>query len=288
MKHLILGGTGTVGSAVVNALVARDESVRILTRSAHRTANGQPGIEYAVGDLADPASLAPAFKGVDTLFLLNALSPSELQESLFALEEGRRAGVQRIVYLSIHDVEKGIRIPHFATKPAMEAALRDSGIPFVSLRPNNFFQNDLLLIDVIKEYGVYPQPIGTRGISRVDVRDIADAAVNALTSSRLDNQLIPLVGPASLTGEDCARTYAEVLGRDVQYAGDDLDEWSAKVAGQMPDWLIYDLRLMYAMFQDLGLQATPEQLRACEEAIGHPPRAFETFVREVVEESVIK
>ncbi len=281
MKHLILGGTGTVGSAVVDGLLARNEAVRLLTRS-RKSSGAREGVEYAVGDLSAPETVSEAFRGVDTVFLLNALSPSELQEGLFALEESRRAGVQRIVYLSVHDVEKGKRIPHFASKIAMEAAIRDSGIPFVSIRPNNFYQNDLLFIDVIRQYGVYPQPIGSQGISRVDVRDIADAAVNALTSSKFETQLIPVVGPAPLTGEDCARAYAEALGREVRYAGDDLDEWAAKVSGDMPPWMIYDLRLMYAMFQDVGLRATSDQLRKCEDAIGHPPRTFEAFVRESI------
>ncbi|HEX8360625.1 MAG TPA: NmrA family NAD(P)-binding protein [Longimicrobium sp.] len=280
MQHLILGGTGTVGGAVARELLARGESVRILTRAPEKARALPEGAEPVVGDLRDPGSYHRVFSGFDTLFLVNAISDTELQEGLAAVNEARRAGAARIVYLSVHDAEKGPHIPHFASKLAIEEAIRRSGIPYTILRPNNFYQNDYWFRDAIVDHGIYPQPIGDVGISRVDVRDIAEAGANALTRSGFENRSFALVGPEPLTGVECARAYNEVFGREVRYAGNDLQAWAREAGKTLPAWMVYDFALMYALFQDRGLHASAEQIAETERIVGHLPRAFGDFVQE--------
>lgn len=281
MRHLVLGGTGTVGSAVVGRLLEEGEEVRVPTRSEERAESLPDGVVGVVGDLREPDTYPDVFRDFDRVFLLNAVSISELHEGLAALAEVRRARAGRIVYLSVHDAEKGAHVPHFASKLAIERALAGSGIPHTVLRPNNFFQNDLWSRDALVEHGVYPQPIGGEGISRVDVRDIADAAVRALTRPGHLGRTYALVGPEPLTGEHCARVWADALGRDVHYAGDDLDAWSEQARETLPDWMVYDFRLMYRTFQEEGLAATPAQLDETREILGREPRSFRDFAEEV-------
>ncbi|HEX8674361.1 MAG TPA: NmrA family NAD(P)-binding protein [Longimicrobium sp.] len=280
MQHLILGGTGTVGGAVARELLARGEDVRVLTRSAEKAGSLPEGATAVVGDLRDPGCYHTVFSRFDTLFLLNAVADTELQEGLAAVNEARRAGAARIVYLSVHDAEKGPHIPHFAAKLAIEEAIRRSGIGYTILRPNNFYQNDYWFREVIQEHGIYPQPIGDAGISRVDVRDIAEAAANALTRSGFENRSYALVGPEPLTGPECARAYGEVFGREVRYAGNDLQAWAREAGKMLPGWMVYDFALMYALFQDRGLHATAEQIAETERIVGHLPRTFGDFVQE--------
>lgn len=280
MKHLILGGTGTVGGAVVRELMERGEAVKVLTRSPEKARALPEGAEPVVGDLRDPGCYHRVFSDFDTLFLLNAVIDTELQEGLAAVNEARRAGAARIVYLSVHDVEKGPHVPHFASKLAIEEAIRRSGISYTILRPNNFYQNDYWFQETILEHGIYPQPIGDVGISRVDVRDIAEAAANALTRTGFENRSFALVGPEPLTGADCARAYGEVFGREVRYGGNDLQAWARESGKMLPAWMVYDLALMYALFQDRGLHATAEQIAETERIVGHLPRTFGDFVQE--------
>jgi uncharacterized protein YbjT (DUF2867 family) len=148
------------------------------------------------------------------------------------------------------------------------------------LQPNNFYQNDYWFKDVILQYGVYPQPIGDTGISRVDVRDIAEAAVNALTKPGHENRTYALVGPEPLTGKASAEAYSQALNREIRYAGNDLEAWAKAALTMLPAWLVYDFGLMYALFQSKGLRATPEQLRESETVVGHAPRRFSDFVKE--------
>ncbi len=280
MMHLILGGTGTVGGAVVRELMSRNESVRVLTRSPEKVRALPYGAEAVVGDLRDPGGYHRVFSGFDTLFLINAVSETELQEGLAAVNEARRAGAARIVYVSAHDAEKGPHVPHLASKLAIEEAIRRSGVPYTILRPNNFYQNDYWFRAAIQRHGVYPQPIGDVGLSRVDVRDIAEAAANALTRSGFENRAFALVGPEPLTGADCARAYSEVFGREVRYAGNDLQAWAREATLMLPPWMVYDFALMYALFQERGLHATAEQVAETERIVGHLPRTFGDFVQE--------
>jgi uncharacterized protein YbjT (DUF2867 family) len=146
--------------------------------------------------------------------------------------------------------------------------------------PNNFFQNDLGLRQALLEYGVYAQPLGSLGLSRVDARDIADAIVVAAMDDGHAGQRYALVGPEVLDGPQTAAIWARVLGREVRYGGDDLEAWAAQMRAFMPAWLIEDLRIMYAFFQREGLRASAEDLARQALVLAHPPRRFEDFVRE--------
>ena len=282
MRHLILGGTGTVGSLVVRGLLDKGETVRVLTRSADRAKALPKGAEAVLGDLTDPGTYEKVFAGYDNLFLLTANGPSDLMEGLAAVNEAKRTKAKRVVHLSIHDVEKCPEAPHFASKIAIEQALKESGLPHTILRPNNFYQNDYWFKDAILQYGVYPQPLGDIGCSRVDSRDIGDAAVRALTEDGHLGKTYTLVGPDAVTGADCANEFAKALGKPVVYAGNDLAAWAKSMAPYLPAWAVYDYALMYAMFQAKGLKATPAQLAETRAILGREPRKFSDFVRESV------
>ena len=269
-----------VGSEVVRQLLERREKVLVLTRDAAKAASLPHGVAAAVGDLERPATVGPAFEGADGVFLLNALSPNETAQGLAGVAAAKAAKVRRLVYLSVHHAEDTPEIPHFASKLPVEKAIRESGIPYTILRPNNFYQNDLWLRDAIMQYGVYPQPMGEGGLNRVDVRDIAETAVLGLTEPGHEGKTYSLVGPETLTASQTAAIWARQLGRDVLYAGDDLDAWEAQAVKMMPAWMVKDLRIMYAHFQFSGLKATSAEIEALTKALGHAPRKFADFVAE--------
>ena len=157
--------------------------------------------------------------------------------------------MKKLVYLSVHHVDDAPHIPHFGGKVAIEAAIRKSGIDYTILRPNNFYQNDDRLKDVIINYGVYPQPMGDIGLNRVDVRDIAEAAAQAF-AGRAPNQTIALVGPDVLTGASTAQVYSRHLEKTIAYGGDDLDAWEKQVLQFLPPWMVFDFKMMSRLFPE--------------------------------------
>ncbi|PRY05026.1 uncharacterized protein YbjT (DUF2867 family) [Pontibacter ummariensis] len=280
MKTLVIGGTGTVGSHIVRLLLEKKVQVRVLTTSLEKATELPDGAEAFVGNLEDPASLDGLFTGVSTVFMLNGTSQTEVTQGLNAVKAAREAGVQKFVYQSIHNVCTSPEIPHFKAKILIEEAVMKSGMRYVFICPNNFYQNDFWFAEVISNYRLYPQPIGGIGLSRVDVRDVAEAAVNALTSDLFNGLSVPVVGPQSLTGKETARIYTQELGVGVHYAGDDLEAWSEEAKKTLPDWVVEDWKLMYSFFQQNGLAASAEDLKATELALGRRPRSFEEFVRD--------
>src|SRR5512143_3698863 len=167
MKTLVIGGTGTVGSMVVAGLLKEGVKVRVMSRSPEKLKKLPAGVEGYGADLDDPETLPAAFEGIDSLFLLNVVGPGETDEGLAAVSAAKAAKVRKIVYMSVFMPEGSEKIPHFRSKLPVEKAIRESGIAYTILRPNNFFQNDLWLRSAITQHGVYPQPIGKKGLNRV-------------------------------------------------------------------------------------------------------------------------
>lgn len=279
MRVLVTGGTGTVGSQVVRELLARRADVQVLTRDSAKIKSLPAGAHAVLGDLLDPKTIVRVFEGADALFLLNAVSQTEASEGLMAVNGARLGRVGRIVYLSVHDADRAPHLPHFGSKLAIEAAVQASGIPFTILRPNNFYQNDVWFRDAILN-GVYPQPIGDVGLSRVDVRDIAELAAAALTTADHDGRTYNVVGPELQTGRGTAETWSRVLGRPVAYAGNDLEAWERQSLQYMPGWMVFDFKHMFAHFQEKGLKAAPDDVARLTKALGHAPRRYEAYARE--------
>jgi uncharacterized protein YbjT (DUF2867 family) len=79
------------------------------------------------------------------------------------------------------------------------------GFSATILRPSYFIDNEVMIKDVILNHGVYPMPIGNKGIAMVDARDIAEVAAIELirreqAPGKLPIETINLVGPDTLTG----------------------------------------------------------------------------------------
>lgn len=279
MKVLVTGATGQVGHRVVEELVKRGADVRTYSRKAPAAGRFPAGVEVAVGDLLDPVALTAAMEGVDKLFLLNSVASDELTQGLIAYGVARRKRLRQVVYLSVFRVPEFHDVPHFASKTAIETALREFGLPFTILRPGYFFQNDLRLRDILHQ-GIYPMPLGGTGIAAVDTRDLAEAAAIALTSTGHEGQTYNLVGPAVISGPGAAAIWSRALGREVRYPGENFDAWEQQARQQMPAWMAYDLRTMLQAYLERGFLPTAADVARCADLLGHAPRAYDALARE--------
>lgn len=179
MSILVIGGTGHVGSAVVQHLADRGAAASILTTDPAK-ADLPQGMTPVKGDLMEPDSLRAALAGVQTMFLLAAVSPSELTQSLLALDLAQEAGVGHVVYFSQIKLDWP-DCPHAVAKAGAEALIRHHSLPATILRPAYFFQNDIALKEAILG-GMYPIPVGSIGADMADIRDIAEIAAIAVTA----------------------------------------------------------------------------------------------------------
>ena len=284
MSILVTGSTGRIGTEVIHRLAASGASVRALTRSPEK-ADFPAGVTPIRGDLLDADAMRQALVGVKTLFLLVSNAPDELTQAINTLGLAHQAGVTGIVYLSVTRSGEYADVAHFTSKHAVERMIERMDLPATVLRPSYFFQNDATLKDPLTKAGLYVSPIGDKGVSMVDVRDIADAAAIELlrrhrAAAALPRVTYELSGPDAVTGASAAAVWAESLGREVRYAGGDLDAFEAAVKSKAPAWLAYDLRAMMSRYQSDGAVASATDIDRLTSLLGRAPRTYRNFVRE--------
>lgn len=281
MTILVTGATGRVGRHVVQQLLNRGADIRVLVRDPAK-ADFPAGIQVAQGDLLDIDALRAAFAGVGTLFLLNAVAGDEFTQALITLNIAREAGVERVVYLSVLHSERFVNVPHFAVKAGAERMIQQMGFSATILRPAYFIDNDLMIKDVIFNHGVYPMPIGGKGVAMVDARDIAEVAAIELmrrdqAPGKLPIETINLVGPDTLTGTDLAAIWSETLGRPIVYGGDDASAFEQNLARFMPKWMAYEMRLMAERYVREGMIPEAGDVERLTRILGRPLHRYRDF-----------
>lgn len=282
MTILVTGATGTIGRQVIDQLVQRGASVRALVRDPAK-ADFPAGVGVVQGDLMDPDSLRGAFAGVSAFFLLNAVTPDEFTQALIALNVAREAGVERVVYLSVIHSDRFVNVPHFAGKCGVERMLEQMGFAATILRPAYFMNNELTIRDAVLDYGVYPMPIGGKGLAMIDPRDIGEIAAiellrRANAAGPLPLERINLVGPDTLTGADAADIWSDVLGRPIAYGGDDTAGFEQNLRNFMPGWMAYDMRLMAERFISDGMVPEAGDVARLTTMLGRPLRNYRDYV----------
>ena len=227
---LVYGATGTQGSPVAEQLLAAGRPVRVLTRDAARArALADRGAEVAVGDLADPASLAAAHKGVDRVALHLPLQYDFALHETYgrnAISAAKQAGVSMLVFNTSAHVLANTDVTIFRMRQQMVDLLRASGVPSVVIQPTFFFEIFLgpwIKPGIVRD-GILAFPLPpTFPMSWVSAQEVGAYTVAALDRPDLAGATFDIGGPEALTGEAVATCLTKLLGRPVGYVGIDPD-----------------------------------------------------------------
>lgn len=157
-----------------------------------------------------------------------------------------------------------------------EKQLRESGMAWTFLQPTFFMQNLLMSAAEIRSRGTFHLPLDGGRVSWIDARDIAAVGVRALLDDGFANRELPLTGPEALGGDEMARIFSELLGREVRYLPAGLEETKrAMLAAGMPEELAEGLAELWALAPAGHLAQVSETVEA---VTGRPARTFRQFV----------
>ncbi|TDU01988.1 uncharacterized protein YbjT (DUF2867 family) [Streptomyces sp. 846.5] len=211
---LVTAATGNIGRELTRELDANGAKFRILVRDPARAAGLSERAERAVGDLGDPATLTPAFDGVDKLFLLT--QGIGTHHTTLAIAAAEAAGVSHIVHLSSFNV-LGDPMPAMGRwHHQREEIIRACGIPATFLRPGGFMTNALDWLPTIREGGFVLDPVGPGRYAPIDPVDIAAVAALALTEDGHQDTEYVLTGDELFTVAEQVRIIARTIGRDIE------------------------------------------------------------------------
>ncbi|KAA2261943.1 NAD(P)H-binding protein [Solihabitans fulvus] len=211
---LITGATGHIGRELSRELDDRAVPFRVLVRDPARATALPARAERVVGDLDDPATLAPALDGVDALFLLTPGIGTDQAADIVAA--AKAAGVRRIVHLSSSNV-LGDPMPAMGRwHHEREEIVRAAGIPATVLRPGGFMTNALEWVPTILAGGFVLDPVGPGRYAPIDPADIAAVAALALTEPGHQDKEYVLTGDEPLTVTEQVAILAGAIGRDLE------------------------------------------------------------------------
>jgi uncharacterized protein YbjT (DUF2867 family) len=260
---LVLGGTGKSGRRVVERLLAAGRPVRVGSRA------GTPPFDWK-----ERGTWAPALDGVASVYVAyypDIAIPGAVEATREFAELALSKEVTRLVLLSGRGEPEAERA---------ERAVRDTGAELTVLRSTWFMQNfsEDFLVDYVLS-GQIRWPGGDGPIPYLDVEDIADIAVAALTDDRHIGELYELTGPRSLTHTEIAAEISEATGREIEYVPISVEQFAAEAAEHgLPAEVIELLTYLLGEVLDGRNAATTDGVRR---ALGREARDFADFARAV-------
>lgn len=221
---LVAGGTGRLGTLVVNRLVNRGLIVRVLTRDPDRGAHlAGDHVEVVTGDVRDRDSLGPATEGVDVVVSAvqgftgsGGSSPATVDRDGNAnLIDATKAAGAHFVLVSTVGAAPDSAMELFRMKHAAEDHARSSGIPTTIVRATAFVELWVELLQHAAARSGRPLVFG-RGdnpINFVSVADVAAMVELAVTDPTLRGQTVEIGGPDNITFKELARAVQRAGGR---------------------------------------------------------------------------
>ncbi len=215
---LITGATGNVSSGIIAQLKGSAHRLRALVRNPGKAEElGRQGVEVQVGDLEKPWTLAAAFAGADTVWILTPPGPRAPEQCSNALWAAKQAGARHVVRLSAFAAAHTAPTINSRLHALSDAELAASGMPFTILKPHYFMQNLLMAARGIAERGAMELALADGRMGIIDSRDVSDFAAHVLTHTGHEGKTYTLTGPAAVPMHEVAAAIGEAIDRAVNY-----------------------------------------------------------------------
>ncbi len=221
--HAVTGALGYSGKYIARRLLNAGARVITLTDSGARPNPFGERVKAIPFNFDNPAALEASLRGVATLYNTywvrfnhrTFTHARAVENTLRMFEAARRAGVQRIVHVSITNPDEHSPLEYFAGKGRLERALMETGIPYAILRPTVIFGEEDILINNIAwtlrrlpVFGVFGD-----GMYRLQPIFVGDLAALATEQGALrENLIVNAIGPETFTYRGLVQTVGEIIG----------------------------------------------------------------------------
>ncbi|SFR24025.1 Uncharacterized conserved protein YbjT, contains NAD(P)-binding and DUF2867 domains [Lentzea waywayandensis] len=272
MTILVTGARGNVGRRVLQRLYAAGHSLRASGRNPAEL-DVPEGVETVALDLNDPETFVAALAGVSKVLLY-----AEPDGIVKFLDEAEKAGVEQIVLLSSNTVG----LPGADQDPLahhhllVEEAVITSGLSYTILRPGAFMSNAFGWSYSLQAGDTIDQVFPEAQVAPVHEDDIADVAVIALTEKKLQDEIVDLTGPESLTFRQELEIVGAVLGRKLVINGLTREEGEAQMSNFVPPPVLTSLLNQW----EAAVGVVADTSATAERITGKPARTFRQWVEE--------
>jgi nucleoside-diphosphate-sugar epimerase len=229
VRVLVTGGTGVVGRATVDALLARGHEVRLFSRNAQDDVNEwKHRVEPYPGDVSNEVEVRGAADGCEAVIHLTAIVAESPPDATFekvnvdgtrnVVREAERAEVRRFVYVSSLGADRG-ESPYHRSKLRGEEVARTFDGAWIIVRPGNVYGNGdeqlSLLLKMVRSLPAVPVIAGgDRPFQPIWADDAGAALALAAERDDLAGRVLEVAGPEQTTFDDVIERLARITKRD--------------------------------------------------------------------------
>ena len=270
---LVVGATGTVGREMVRRLSTAGARPLALMHTGQTGPEPSDRSDRVSADLDRPATVEAALDGIDRLFLLTRQTSRQLEQEQTVIAAAARAGVGRVVKLSVFRAEERSPLQIARQHWQAERVLQDSGLQHTVIRPVFFMQN---LFGMVRD-GTVATAAQDGRVAMIDARDIAAAAVAALTTVPAEGRIYTLTGPEAVSFDQVADVLGRRAGRTLRHVRVPPETVFERLrAAGAEAWFAADMAALHGMLADGYEDVVTNEVSSLTRALATPLARFAT------------
>ena len=225
---VVMGAFGYIGRYIAAQLLENGRQVKTITTHTKKPNPFGSSVQAFPYNFDEPERLEATLDGVDTLFNTYWIRfehsgmtyERAIANTRILFNSAARAGVKKIVHISVTHAAKDSPLPYYTGKARQEEALKESGLPYTIIRPTLVFGKEDILANniawLIRKFPLFP--IAGDGQYRLQPIYVGDLASIAIAQAQdTHSETIDAIGPESYSFQEFAQTIASAIGKNVVF-----------------------------------------------------------------------